>query len=192
MHPRITELLRYIDEQAAALRAAFESVPPDRRAARPTPERWSPAEIVHHVTIVERRLVQRLRAFVDEARALPPEQETSPVLPTLRSTRAVDRTRRLVSSSAAEPRDTDAARVWDGFDETRRALKEVIASGDGLALGAVSGPHPALGELNGYEWIAFAGAHAARHAEQIREMSGPFDRRESESVVGTRARHDDP
>ena len=171
MHPRIAELVRYIDEQAAALRAAFEAVPPDRRAARPTPERWSPAEVVHHVTIVERRLVQRLRSVIDEARALPPEQDTSPILATLRTTRAVDRTRRLVASSAAEPRDTDPTRVWDDFDETRRALKDVITSGDGLALGAVFGPHPALGELNGYEWIAFAGAHAARHAEQIREMS---------------------
>jgi DinB superfamily len=171
MHPRIAELLRYIDEQAAVLRAAFDAVPPDRRAARPAPERWSAAEIVHHVTIVERRLVQRLRAFVEEARALPPEQDASPILSTLRSARSVDRSRRLVASSAAEPRDTDATRVWADFDEAHRALKDVVASGDGLALGAVSGPHPALGELNGYEWIGFAGAHVARHAEQIREMS---------------------
>src|SRR5919199_6613322 len=102
MHPRIDELLRYLDEQAAALRAAFESVPPEGRAARPAAERWSAAEVVHHVTIVERRLVQRLRAFVDEARTRPRELETSPILPTLRSVRrAVDRTRRLVASSAA-------------------------------------------------------------------------------------------
>src|SRR5918912_3942622 len=111
MHPRINELLRYIDEQAAVLRAAFEAVPPERRAARPAAERWSAAEVVHHVTIVERRLVQRLRMFVDEARTLPREQENSPIVPTLRSVRrAVDRTRRLLASSAAEPRDTDAAR----------------------------------------------------------------------------------
>ena len=55
--------------------------------------------------------------------------------------------------------------------ETRRALKEVIASGDGLALGAVSAPHMRLGDLTADEWIAFAGAHAARHADQIREMT---------------------
>jgi DinB family protein len=169
MHPRISEVIRYIDEQAAVLRAAFESVPPDRRASRPTPDRWSPAEVVHHVIIVERRVVHRLRSFIDQTPRIGLEQDTSPILPTLNTVRAVDRTRRFVTSDAAEPRQTDAARVWDDFEETRRALKEVIASGDGLALGSVSAAHPALGELNGYGWIAFAGMHAARHAAQIRE-----------------------
>jgi hypothetical protein len=53
---------------------------------------------------------------------------------------------------------------------TRRALADVVARGDGLALGKVSAPHPALGSFNGYDWIAFVGAHAARHADQMREM----------------------
>jgi DinB family protein len=169
MHPRIAELLRYIDEQAAGLRAAFEAVPPDRRALRPAPGRWSPAEVVHHVTIVERRVVQRIRSFIQQTPAIPPEQDTSPILSTLRTARPVDRTKRFVTSDAGEPRETDATRVWDEFEETRRALKDVIATGDGLAFGSVSATHPGLGELNGYEWIAFAGFHAARHADQIRE-----------------------
>jgi hypothetical protein len=172
MHPRIEELLRYIDEQADVLRAAFEAVPAERRTARPTPERWSPAEVVHHVVIVERRVVQRLGDLVEQARALPPERDTSPVLPTRATLGATDRSRRFVTSGAAEPRETDPTRLWDDFAETRRALKDVIARGNGLALGEVSAPHPALGELNGYEWIAFAGAHAARHAAQIRETNG--------------------
>jgi hypothetical protein len=53
---------------------------------------------------------------------------------------------------------------------TRRDLLDVIASGDGLDLGAVSASHPRLGAFTGYEWIAFVGSHAARHADQIREM----------------------
>jgi DinB family protein len=171
MHPRISELLGYIDEQATVLRAAFEAVPPDRRAERPSPDRWSPAEVVHHVTIVERRLVQRLRSFVEQVRALPPEHDSRPILSTVQTAKVVDRTNRFVTSEAGQPRNTDAARVWDDFEDTRRALKDVIVSADGLALGAVSASHPALGEFNGYEWIAFAGAHAARHADQIREMA---------------------
>ena len=51
----------------------------------------------------------------------------------------------------------------------RRDLMAVIVTGDGLALGAVSAPHPALGSFSVYDWIAFVGAHAARHADQIRE-----------------------
>ena len=53
--------------------------------------------------------------------------------------------------------------------DARRELTAAIAAADGLALGRVSAPHPALGQFNGYDWIAFAGTHVARHAAQIRE-----------------------
>jgi hypothetical protein len=31
-------------------------------------------------------------------------------------------------------------------------------------------PHPALGVLDGYQWLAFVGTHELRHANQIREI----------------------
>ena len=77
MHPRITELLVYLDSQTVNLRSAYESVPADRRAVRPSPDRWSPAEVVHHLVIVERRLSQRLASLIEQARALPPEADES-------------------------------------------------------------------------------------------------------------------
>ena len=169
MHPRTAELLAYLDEADAALRAAYDAVPAERRAERPTPDRWSPAEVVHHLAIVERRVAQRIAALVEEARALPAETDASPVLPTLTARRLVDRTRRIVAGEASQPRDTEAGRAWADLDETRRALKEIVAGADGLALGQVHAPHPALGDISGYEWIAFVGAHEARHAAQIRE-----------------------
>jgi len=169
MHPRTTELIQYIDEQAATLRAAFEAVPAERRAARSTPGRWSPAEIVHHVVIVEGAITGLLRGLVEKARSVGPDHDESPILATINPQRFVRRERRIVTSERSEPRDTNAANVWADFERTRLALKDVIASGDGFALNEVSAPHPALGTLTGYAWIAFAGAHAARHADQIRE-----------------------
>ena len=78
---------------------------------------------------------------------------------------------RLYESVPAErrPRDTDPSRVLDDLMDARRELTAAIAAADGLALGRVSAPHPALGQFNGYDWIAFAGTHVARHAAQIRE-----------------------
>lgn len=169
MHPRIAELIEYVDAQTETLRAAYHDVPPDKRAARREPGRWSPAENVQHIAIVERRLTQRFASLIEQARALPPETETTSVLATGPAERAVDRSRRFTTSEASEPRDVDPGVVWDDFIAARRDLLAVIATGDGLALGAVSAPHPALGAFSGYDWIAFVGAHAARHADQIRE-----------------------
>jgi hypothetical protein len=169
MHPRISELLDYIDRQADLLRAEFEAIPLDRRGVKPAPDRWSPAEVVHHVTIVERRLVQRLKGLVEQARALEPERDASSVFTVANPTRVVTRDKRFTTSELGEPRDTDASRVWSDFESTRNDLKTVIVTADGLAMAEVSAPHPALGPFNGYEWIAFAGSHAARHAAQIKE-----------------------
>lgn len=171
MHPRISELLDYVQRQTATLRDAYESVPADQRAVRPAPDRWSPAEIIHHLEIVERRLAHAFGRMIEQARALPPETETTAPLSPERAQIGVDRTKRFVTSEPFAPRDTDATRVWDDLMRAREALIEVISTGDGLALGAVSAPHPALGTLTGYEWIAFVGSHAARHAQQIREMN---------------------
>jgi len=63
MHPRIAELIDYVDAQTEALRTAYHDVPPDRRGARREPGRWSPAENVKHLAIVERRLTQRFAKF---------------------------------------------------------------------------------------------------------------------------------
>ena len=169
MHPRLAELLEYVDRETEKLRGVYESVPPDRRNMRSDPARWSPAEIVQHLAIVDQRIVQRLSGLIEEARALPPETETSSLLPNRVIARVVDRTSRFRTGPTAEPVDADAERVWDELLSARRALRQVVARGDGLALGQVSAPHPALGAFNGYEWLMFVGAHAARHADQIRE-----------------------
>lgn len=169
MHPRISELLDYIDRQATVLHAAYSAIPADRRTIRPTPDRWSPAEVVHHVAIVEQRLVKRLQQLAEQARAFPPEADTSSVFTLFDANRIEIRNNRFKTSELGEPRDTDATRVWADFETTRGELKDVIRAADGLALNEVSAPHPALGPLTGYGWIAFAGAHAARHAAQITE-----------------------
>jgi DinB superfamily len=172
MHPRITELLDYVDAQTAVLRAAWDRVPADRRGVRPSPDRWSPAEIVHHLAIVERRVTHRLAQLIEQAKSLGAEPETGPILPSIPTNRVAVRDQRFRTSEASEPRDTDAERVWQDYEEARDVLKQVAASGAGLALRGVKAPHPVLGEFNGYEWIAFAGSHAARHAEQMREIAG--------------------
>jgi hypothetical protein len=170
MHPRISELLDYIEKQTATLRDAYESVPAEKRAVRVTPDRWSPAEVIDHLATVERRLTQRIAGLVEQARALPPETETTSALTSQNTTRVLDRTGRLVTSEALEPRNSDPTHVWDDLMAARQGVVDVVHSADGLALGAVSAPHPALGVFSGYDWIAFIGSHAARHADQIREM----------------------
>ena len=172
-HPRTQELLQYLDEQRAVLRAAFEAVPATQRDLVPAPGRWSAAGNIEHLAIVEARVSARLSALLAEARAagLGPEPDPSPVIPTLDAGRAMDRKTALTAPEALAPTGLSAEAAWAALEEAGTKVREVLHASDGLAIGTLSLPHPLVGPLTAYHWIAFVGAHEARHAAQIREIA---------------------
>jgi hypothetical protein len=50
-------------------------------------------------------------------------------------------------------------------------LRRAILTGDGLALGTLTHPHPIFGPLTLYQWIATTAGHEGRHTAQIREIA---------------------
>lgn len=174
MHPRIREVLTYLDAQRALLERAVAAVPPELRARRPSPERWSVAEVLEHVALVESQVNWLIATRLDAARAagLGPEQDTDPVLPTFDLSRALDRSRPLEAGESTQPRaGLDASMAEAALTHARESLRATILSADGLALTQLSAPNPVLGPLNAYQWVLFIGAHEARHAEQIQESA---------------------
>ena len=174
MHSRISEVLDYLDTQRAGLMAAVKTVPPALTSLRPSPDRWSAAQVVSHLGIVETSIAALIRQRLLEARAagLGPDPDTSPILPTLDVARLLDRERALVAGERSRPPE---APIMDDaiatLERTRRILRGAIERADGLALGDVTAPHPLLGSLILYQWLVFLGAHEARHAAQIREIA---------------------
>jgi hypothetical protein len=173
MHPRTQELLRHLDTQHDRLRAAVESVPRARREAKPSAERWSVAEVLEHLSIVETRIERVFTKRLAEARAagLGPERDATPVVGTIDMDRVLDRTRRITAAEAALPTgklDADAA--WAAVERARDTLCNAVRDSDGLALADVIHPHPVFGPINLYQWVAFVGGHEARHAAQVMEL----------------------
>jgi hypothetical protein len=174
MQPRTREVLSHLDNHRAALTEALDAVPVALRERRPAPNRWSVAEILEHLGIVEGGITQLLQKQVDAARAAGhgPERETSPVVPTVPVDRLLDRSAPLTASTRSQPSGTlSADAAWEALSHRRRALQELLLTVDGLALSEVIIPHPILGSLNVYQWLVFVGAHEGRHARQIREIS---------------------
>ena len=168
----MAELFGYIDAQHEVLRAAYESVPVEKRAVRPAPDVWSATDVLGHLTIVEGMMAGMFADKVKAARdaGLAQEQDDSPILLTLKIDAVLDRTRKISASDTAKPANLPEPATWEDYEQTRAKLKSALLMGDGLALGTVSHPHRAFGPIDLYTWIAFAGAHAARHAAQIREV----------------------
>jgi len=63
----------------------------------------------------------------------------------------------------------DSIAALTALEKSRLALRDLVTAYDGVNLGAFTHPHPVLGVIDGYQWIAFLGWHEARHTLQIRE-----------------------
>jgi predicted O-methyltransferase YrrM len=101
---------------------------------------------------------------------VPAEHETSPILPAIDTARVLNR---AVAAEAPDPvRPTGQLShddAWRALEDARAAVKRVVLTADGLALSHIVKPHPLFGPLTMYEWIAFIGAHTARHTAQIQD-----------------------
>ena len=174
MHPRLTELLDYLDVTRASVLGAASMVPRERWGVRPAPDRWCVAEICWHLQRVESGVAKLIRKRTTEARAAghPEEPADSPLLGTLDRFGIVDRRRRIDAPATVTPQAVpsaeDAQRL---LEESRAMLRAAVADADGLALGLIMHPHPVVGEINLYEWILFVGLHEQRHLPQIGEAA---------------------
>jgi hypothetical protein len=167
----VAELERSRDAFVAALTA----VPPERWARRPAGGGWSG---------------RRVRGARDQDRArdapLPPGTiATTPAGPVRRgrARRARrrdlaslrDRTAHLEAPETVRPsggRYASAEEAAADFAEARAAVLD-FARTTAADLRAVFVPHPALRELDGYQWLLFIACHTDRHAAQLDALRAP-------------------
>jgi DinB superfamily len=173
MHPRIEELLSYLEVRRASLGEAVDAVPAARRAERPESDRWSVAEVLEHLALVECRFKTVLADKLEEAKArgLAAERDTSSIVGSYDVAPMLDRSSKHEAPEVVRPTGTDWQTAWNRLEDVRRSFLEVFRGGDGLALGDVIHSHPRLGSLNLYQWGVWLGGHEARHTEQVHEIA---------------------
>src|SRR5262245_20602350 len=128
MHPRTHELLTYLDEQRAVLRAAFDAVPEDARSRPPAAGQWSPVGIIEHLAIANGRIAKMITRRVAEAReaGLGPETSADPILATLDIHRVVDRVTRVAAPEVLHPTGLDADVAWASLERSTAAVRDAI------------------------------------------------------------------
>jgi uncharacterized damage-inducible protein DinB len=172
MHPHLADVFSRLDRSRGALAAAVESIAIPLRQQRPAPDRWSVAEVLEHLSLVERLIAGRIADAIAAARGqgLAPERAPRAPLPGAIESRMADRTNRRNAPEAAIPTGTvDAAAAWQTIEDGHRRLQALVADADGLALGEVISEHPVFGPMTVYQWVELIAAHEGRHTEQIAE-----------------------
>jgi hypothetical protein len=174
MHPRLAELSAHLAQQRRTLLDVAFEIPGDSWQTRPDDGQWSVSEILEHLYRVDRNVAALLAKRVAKAREAghPEETETSSVLGTLDQFRVSEVVSKLVAPEPVTPTENaDRETVERLLAESRAALNAAIASGDGLALGAIKHTHLRFGELDLYQWMLFVAGHEKRHTAQLREVA---------------------
>lgn len=136
---------------------------------KPAPERWSVAETAEHTTVVLSSVARMITTKLLE-QPLPP-RESSPRITDDQIIRLLfDRSRRREAPATTLPsgRYTSRAETLTAFSTARDHLMEWVSVTE-VDLREFGSPHPALGKLDGVQWLLFLAAHTERHTRQILE-----------------------
>lgn len=175
MHPRLAELVQQLEATRAALLAAVDHVPEERRDVAPREDAWSAGEILDHLSLVETGVAKLVAARVARARekGIGPPRETSSLLRSLDEHALTSRERRMVAPGPVWPRaGTTTSAALTELAQSRAAMFAAIADAGDLDLSQLKATHVILGELDLYQWLLFVAQHEARHTEQVRELAG--------------------
>jgi DinB superfamily len=167
----LSPIILHLQVSRARLLAVAARVSDQRWRESPAPERWSAAEVIAHVAMVEERTVFGMKRLLQSAPKPVPLGKRFHLPLAIATWRG---------RKVRTPIPLDAKRVSNkreslaGLDATREATLVFIESTRGTDVSLYHYEHPFLGSLNMYEWFRTIGYHELRHAKQISELVETF------------------
>lgn len=163
---------REVREARDSLRAAWGAVPERWRTIPPGEGRWSPAQIVEHVDLVQEsvvRILERLLGGVEAGGDTPPPEQLARAT-SMDRFGLLNRGYRATAPESARPSDDpDWERALLSLDAGTRTLESLADRYWEADLTEVIQPHPILGRMTGYQWFRFVPQHESRHVLQLEE-----------------------
>jgi uncharacterized damage-inducible protein DinB len=165
---KLDSLLDCMSKAQTGLLSAADSVPADEWKTRPSEGRWSAAELVAHLMMVERAVIGK----ADRVAQKPPRRVS--LLRRIHIPMAFVETRwiRRKAPAPVEPEMLHDKEVM--LAELRTVRERSLAFLEETRtrnMGEYYWAHPALGTLNVYEWLQFIASHEVRHTKQMREIA---------------------
>ena len=178
------QVLHYLADTREMLIRSVDRLTAEQQFFRSAADRWSVADCVEHVTVVETNILKAIQRTLQG----PPD----PNQPGL--TQGKDRTiLEMVPSRQTRVKGPDAVMPngrWPHFEalllqfEAARERSVRFAAVTQADLRAFAFPHPFLGPLDCYQWLLFLAAHCERHVHHLQEVKtdAAFPRTFSASV----------
>ena len=168
MTSELDSLITCMAKAQTGLLSAADAVPADDWQTRPSEEKWSAAELVAHLMVVERGVIGK----ADRVLQHPPKRVS--LLKRIHIPMALVESRWIRRKSPV-PIEPEMLRDKEAMLAELRTVRErsmaFLEETRGRDVREYCWKHPALGTLNTYEWMQFIAAHEVRHTKQMREIS---------------------
>lgn len=158
--------LKRLDSTHEQLVATVSPLSPQLFSQRPSENEWSVSEILHHLRLVEERVIKELE------KGLAGTPQRLGLLRRLIPTAIVgSRLVKVKAPQAMNPINApEKEQSLSDFDQTRSKLKALCATHGRERLKQTVFKHPFLGKMTGAAAVSFLGYHEQRHLKQIREV----------------------
>jgi uncharacterized damage-inducible protein DinB len=166
--PELGSIIACMAKAQRRFLSAADAVPAEEWKTRPSEGRWSAAELVAHLMMVERAVIGK----ADRVAQKPPKRVSLLMRIHIPMKLVESRWIRRKSPVPVEPE------MLSGKEEMLAELRTVrerslafLDETKGRNLGEYCWKHPALGTLNAYEWMQFIASHELRHTKQMKEIA---------------------
>jgi uncharacterized damage-inducible protein DinB len=162
--------LRHLSASRERLLQAVAGLADGQRGFQPAEDRWSVADCVEHLVIVENFVLHRIHRVLQgpangakQAEVRGKEQIILEKVPA--------RNTRVKGPAEVMPtrRWPDFAELLSQFEATRTRSVQFTTETQ-AELHHYFFPHPILGDLDCYQWLLFLGTHCERHVRQLEEV----------------------
>lgn len=156
-------VLRVLGESLDRVTALNAGVP-----ARELPGAWSAVQVIEHLVVTEESVFRLMRTLLMRSPEVEPDASRDQAI----LDRVPDRggsAQRQQAPDRMQPtgRFTTIEEAVAAFREARGKTVEWARLADEGVLRRHRLPHPALGDLDGVQWLLFLAAHTERHVRQI-------------------------
>jgi DinB superfamily len=166
----------YLDQTRNGVIGAIKGLSEAQWRYKPSPDIWSIAQNMQHVTFVQERVLAILHDQLPNA-PLAPEGRDCELVDAIIIHRFPNRLAKFQAPEASQPKsDRALAEELDRVAMNTRRLAESLESTPGLRQHVLEAPSlkaVSKGEhqwMDGYQWILAVSAHTERHTKQILEV----------------------
>jgi hypothetical protein len=147
-------------------------MPPEKTSVLPDGERWTIAQVLEHVAMVDEGTVKICAKLLKKAQEAGQTYDGQVVISDKFLQKGAEiATMKVEAPSFVQPSAgksvTESLAKLDETAESLNEMRPLFESVDGTAF---KFPHPFFGDITAQEWLALKGGHEMRHLKQIQRL----------------------